>query len=266
MLAPVLPLLQNAHPRVRFSAWEAVCTFSDDHEELVCGEAVSSQLLPLFVTGVEDSVERVAMQCMEAFQHFGMESERESMEQVAEPMMQRLGQRLQGSRRVQKEAIAAVTTVAFQIQDGFAPYFPALMPVLKSLVGQILHKPEERELLGKAFECISMLAKAVGPVLFKTEAEQIMTAMIQATQVPNLPADDPVKEYMLSSAERICMTMKGDFLPFVTTILPFTFEKLAVQPAEVSAEKVFEDDDNQEVNMVQINGVTKFVAMSTSAA
>merc|ERR1719379_1392779 len=127
MLSPVLPLLQSAHPRVRYTAWYAICTFSDDHAEVVCADAVTSKLLPLFVTGVDDTVERVAAQCMESFFHFGLELDRESMEQVAEPMMQRLGQRLQGSRRVQKVAIAAVSTIAYQIQDGFAPYFAPLM-------------------------------------------------------------------------------------------------------------------------------------------
>merc|ERR1719281_1972823 len=188
------------------------------------------------------------------------------MEQVAEPMMQGLGKRLQGSRRVQKVAIPAITSIAQQIQDGFTPYFGPLMPMLKALIGQILHKPEERELLGKSFDCISTLAKAVGPTLFKPEAVEIMQAMIQATQVPNLPDTDPVKEYMLSSAERICSTMKSEFLPFVPHILPGIFEKLAVRPEEISATAVVEDDDDKEVNMVQINGETKFVAMSTSAA
>jgi len=64
-------------------------------------------------------------------------------------MMQKLGQRLQGSRRVQKVAIPAITCIAQQIEDSFVPYFEPLMPMLKSLIGQILHKPEERELLGK---------------------------------------------------------------------------------------------------------------------
>merc|ERR1719161_1484575 len=181
-------------------------------------------------------------------------------------MMQGLGKRLQGSRRVQKVAIPAITSIAQQIQDGFTPYFGPLMPILKSLIGQIAHKPEERELLGKAFECISMLAKAVGPVLFKPEAVEIMQAMIQATQVPNLPAEDPVKEYMLSSAERICITMKSEFLPFVPHILPGIFEKLAAKPEEICATTFVEDNGEREINVVQINGETKIMAMSTSAA
>merc|ERR1712159_695607 len=124
------------------------------------------------------------------------------------------------------------------------------MPMLKSLIGQILHKPEERELLGKAFECISTLAKAVGPAIFKAEAVEIMQAMIQATQVPNLPADDPVKEYMLNSAQRICATMKGEFLPFIPHILPGIFEKLAVKPEEISATTA-DDNEEKELNLVQ---------------
>ena len=41
---------------------------------------------------------------------------------------------------------------------------------------------QERTLLGKCFECISLLAKSVGRDGFKADAEIIMQAMISATQ------------------------------------------------------------------------------------
>jgi len=242
MLSAVEPLLQDPHPRVRHAAWSAVGYFSDENEEVVGGDVWCAKFLPVFVTGFEDACERVAAQCMEAFAHFGTEVERENMEQVAQALMQKLGQRLQGSRRVQKVAIPAVGIIAGQIQDGFTPYFAPMMPMLKALIGQILHKPEERELLGKCFECVSVMAHAVGADLFKADAVEIMRAMMQATQVPNLPEEDPVGEYMLSAAERICSTMKGDFLPFVPQLLPFIYQKLAVKPQEIAAETL-EDEE-----------------------
>ena len=57
-----------------------------------------------------------------------------------------------------------------------------------------------------------------------------MQAMVQATQIPNLPASDPVLEYMMSASERICATMKGDFLPFVPHLLPLILQRVKFDP------------------------------------
>ena len=57
------------------------------------------------------------------------------------------------------------------------------MPVLKSSVQSVVHKSEKRELLGKLFECISLLAKAVGPDVFNKDAQDIMQVMIQAVSL-----------------------------------------------------------------------------------
>merc|ERR1712216_913066 len=127
--------------------------------------------------------------------------------------------------------------IAGQIEDSFAPYYPHLMPILKSIIEEVLHQPEERQLLGKTFECISLLAQGVGNEVFAADAVQVMEAMVKATQVPDLPRNDPVKEYMMAASERICQTMKGDFLPFVPHLLPGIFEKLTLEPSNAS-EKV----------------------------
>merc|ERR1719506_2183955 len=106
------------------------------------------------------------------------------------------------------------------------------MPLLKTLIENVLHKPEERTLLGKCFECISLLAKTVGSQAFAKDAEGIMGAMIKATQVPNLPSNDPVKEYMMAAAERICAVMKEDFVPILPYILPGILEKFTLSPKD----------------------------------
>merc|ERR1719161_356794 len=169
-------------------------------------------------------------------------------------MMERLGRLLQSERRVQKMAITTIAVVASQIEDSFAPYYQPLMPVLKQIIGQVLHQPEERQLLGKVFECISLLAKAVGTEMFATDANDVMQAMIQATSAGDLAKDDPVKEYMLAAAERICATMKAAFLPFVPHILPFIFDRLTLAPKEVGAAI---DDDVEEGGEINIALVTQ---------
>merc|ERR1719453_1242776 len=130
---------------------------------------------------------------MESFQFYGEALDRELMEPHQQSMMEVLGQRLQGDKRVRKMAITSIAVIAGQIEDSFAPYYPHLMPILKNIIEEVLHQPEERQLLGKTFECISLLAQAVGNETFSPDAVQVMEAMVKATQVPDLKGNDPVK-------------------------------------------------------------------------
>lgn len=267
MVAIVRKYLQDPHPRVRYVAWGAFALFSQDQAEIIRTEEFASQLLPCFVQGFEDQCPRVAVHCMDAFQYYGEEMDRETMEVHAAAMMERLGRLLQNEMRVKKMAITSIAVIAGTIEDSFAPYYPALMPILKGVVGDVLHKPEHRQLLGKAFECISLLAKAVGTEMFRPDSTELMQAMIAATKVPDLPSNDPVKEYMMAAAERICATMKSDFVPFVPHLLPGIFEKLTLCPKEVNSGNAadgLEEGDEINLALVTQNGQVKVMLMNTS--
>mmetsp|Transcript_65759 Transcript_65759/g.140684 ORF Transcript_65759/g.140684 Transcript_65759/m.140684 type:complete len:1127 (+) Transcript_65759:110-3490(+) len=266
MVQVVKVQLAAAHSRVRHQAWTAITQFAVDHGDVITTDAWAAQLLPEFMKGLEDSCDRVSLRCMEAFQHYGESIEREDLEPFVQPFMEKLGARLQGSQLFKKKAITFIAVIAGQVDDAFAPYYPALMPLLKQVIQDTLHKVEERTLLGKCFECISLLAKAVGKDGFRADAEVIMKAMIEATQTPNMPSSDPVKEYMMAASERICSTMKEDFLPFLPHILPGVLEKLTLAPREFDQEKHEGLDENSEVNLTltQENGKMKILIMYSS--
>ncbi|CAE7545969.1 Ipo5 [Symbiodinium sp. CCMP2592] len=149
--------------RVRYTAWGAIAQFSEDHTDVLNSEAWTSQLLPEFLKGLDDTCERVCLRCMEAFQHFGESVEREDLEPFVQPMMEKLGSKLQGNVKRQKKAITFIAVIAGQVDDAFAPYYGHLMPLLKQVIESTLHKTEERQLLGKCFECISLLARVCAP-------------------------------------------------------------------------------------------------------
>lgn len=265
MVPPILAQVRAEHPRVRHVAWSAVAQFSEDHAELMTGEVFAPQVLPLFVLGLDEKNNRVLQRCMESFQHFGESVERELLEPFVQPMMEKLGQLLQSSNLdVQKKSITYIAVIAGQMEDAFAPYYGPLMPLLKQLIQSVMHKTEERVLLGKLFECISLLAKAVGPEGFKEDAKVIMEAMIKATTIPDLPNNDPVKEYMMAASERIVATMKGEFLPFVPHILPGILEKFTLAPKEYNENSGFNEDDEVNLTLIEENGKVKVLLMSTS--
>lgn len=166
--------------------------------------------------------------------------------------------------KLQKKAITFIAVIAGQVDDAFAPYYGHLMPVLKQVIQNTLHKTEERQLLGKCFECISLLARAVGRSGFRADAEQIMQAMIEATKIPNLPNNDLVKEYMMAASERICATLKEDFLPFVSHILPGVLEKFTLAPREFANQDEINDDDEVNLTMIRENGRMKVMIMYSS--
>mmetsp|Transcript_946 Transcript_946/g.2665 ORF Transcript_946/g.2665 Transcript_946/m.2665 type:complete len:1113 (-) Transcript_946:255-3593(-) len=268
MVGAIHAQLGASHIRVRHAAWSALSQFAMDHDEILTSDAMTQQLLPEFLKGLDDPNQRVLSRCMEAFQLYGQAVERELLEPFVPPMMEKLGQKLQCKDvGIQKKAVTYIAVIAGQMEDGFAPYYGALMPIFKQLIAAMLHSTEERMLLGKAFECVSLLAKAVGPAGFKSDAEGIMQSMIQAAQAPNLPANDPVKEYMMQASQRICFTMKGDFLPFIPHILPAILEKFTLAPKELTAETREGLDDDDEVNLTVVkgeDGKMKVMVMSTS--
>mmetsp|Transcript_84291 Transcript_84291/g.217058 ORF Transcript_84291/g.217058 Transcript_84291/m.217058 type:complete len:1131 (-) Transcript_84291:51-3443(-) len=268
MIAAIHAQLGASHVRVRHAAWSALAQFSQDHDETMTSEELTNQLLPCFLKGLDDPNQRVLSRCMEAFQLYGQAVERELLEPFVPPMMEKLGQKLQCKEvAIQKKAVTYIAVLAGQMEDGFAPYYGALMPIFKQLISTMVHRTEERMLLGKTFECVSLLAKAVGPAGFRADAEVIMQAMIQAAQAPNLPSNDPVKEYMMQASQRICFTMKGDFLPFVPHILPGILEKFTLAPKELTTETRQGIDDDDEVNLTLMkgeDGKMKVMVMSTS--
>mmetsp|Transcript_26497 Transcript_26497/g.83044 ORF Transcript_26497/g.83044 Transcript_26497/m.83044 type:complete len:509 (+) Transcript_26497:2-1528(+) len=269
MMAGIQAHLRSANARVRHAAWSAVAQLAEDHDDFVTAEPLAQQLLPEFLAALDDPCQRVGARSMEAFQLYGQAVEREVLEPFVQPLMEKLGKKLQSSKlATQRHAVTFIAVIAGQVEDGFAPYYGQLMPVLKQLISAVLHNTEERSLLGKAFECVSLLAKAAGPAGFRADAEGIMQAMTQAAQVPDLPASDPVKEYMLQAAQRICWTMKADFLPFVPHILPGILEKFALAPKELDANTRDAFGDDEEVNLALMpdkEGKVKVMVMSTSA-
>jgi len=267
MLIVIKGHLSSSHPRVRHAAWAAVAQFSQDHSEHVASETFVQQLLSDFLSGLDEANQRVLELSMEAFQLFGSEVEREVLEPFVQPMMAKLVGKLQcGSLKIQKTAITYIAVIAMQVEDAFAPYYSQLMPSFKQLIQNTLHNEKERELLGKTFECVSWLAKAVGTAGFRADAESIMQSMIQATQIPNLKSNDPVKEYMMQASERICATMKADFLPFVPHLLPGILEKFTLAPKEFSEANQEGLDEDTEINLALLkeNGQVKVLIMSTS--
>lgn len=80
------------------------------------------------------------------------------------------------------EAWKQISGVCFP-QKRAIPSSTALLIKSGMVIEQHIHKVEERRILGKCFEYMSLLAKFVGRAAFHADAHAIMQCMIQSVQV-----------------------------------------------------------------------------------
>mmetsp|Transcript_20916 Transcript_20916/g.45998 ORF Transcript_20916/g.45998 Transcript_20916/m.45998 type:complete len:1121 (+) Transcript_20916:89-3451(+) len=233
------------HPRLRFTAWSAVAAISEDHQPWFM-EEFHAEMLPLFLKGFQDPAPRVAVHCMEAFTHFAEEVDEVNMEPWVDPLMNQLNTMLtaahkNGSRPVMRRTITAIAVIAGLAKKGFSKYYDVLVPALTQVISLTANDAKERQLLGKCFECFSLLANTVAKERFYKDAVPVLDAMLVAAAQPKEGEDDPIVEYCLSAAQRICQALKETFKPFVQKFLPLIFEKIKATPRELDGTVDVED-------------------------
>eukprot|EP00928_Gymnodinium_smaydae_P039658 TRINITY_DN27044_c0_g6_i1.p1 TRINITY_DN27044_c0_g6~~TRINITY_DN27044_c0_g6_i1.p1 ORF type:complete len:530 (+),score=103.21 TRINITY_DN27044_c0_g6_i1:69-1658(+) len=92
-----------------------------------------------------------------------------------------------------------------------------------------------------------------------------MDAMVRASAIPDLPKDDPIQEYVMSAAERICSTLREDFLPFLPHLLPGILAKLALSPKEYDASPENLEDGHVSLEVVAgADGEPRVLVISSS--
>lgn len=241
----ILQHVQNPHPRVRYSAFQAVGQIAYDHEPYV-QESHYETVLPAIVAGLGDSNIRVATNAANSFVSFGEELDRDVLEPHLEELMTQFFTRLQQgqTRTMQEQCLAGIAVVGEVAEDLFVPYYGKVMPVLKQIIEKATGDTE-RVLRGKAFECVSLVGDAVGKETFLKDAHEVMHAMVQFTQKGFAP-DDPTREYMHEAAGRIATTLGRDFKPYVSALLPGIFGVLSQRPTEVDPDSLPDDDDDDD--------------------
>eukprot|EP00736_Rhodelphis_marinus_P007337 Rmarinus@m.1215 len=242
----VLKHFQDPHPRVRWAAINCIgqmCTdFGPDLQE-----SLHDLVVPALTQSMDDQQPRVASHSAAAVINFCSECPQTVIEVYLSGMLQKLLRLLQsGKRIVQEEALTAVAAIADVAQEKFGPYYDTFMPFLK----QALQAPPTKEnagLRGRAIECTSIVACAVGKEKFLPDAQQILEYMKQL-QGMNLPPDDPQSSYLLQAWTRMCRVMEGDFAPYMACVMPPLLEAASVK-ADV---KIVTADNEHELEGMEI--------------
>ncbi|CAE8635748.1 unnamed protein product [Polarella glacialis] len=259
----LIPHMSNPHPRVRYSAYQAVGQVAYDHEPYV-QETHHEDLLKAIVVGLDDTNIRVASNAASAFCSVGEELDHESLEPFMDDIMNKLFSRLQKaeSRTMQEQCLAGIAVIGEAAEELFEPYYKFVMPVLKDIIANA-KATEQRKLRGKAFECVSLIGVAVGKETFAADGHDVMRIMMGFVQA-GFEADDPTREYVHEAAGRIATVLEKDFKPYLHALLPGIFTVLAQKGTEYDPNNLPDDDDeDNEMNLQTIGGKT--VGLRTAA-
>jgi importin-5 len=176
--------LNDAHPRVRWAACNAVGQLSTDLAPTIQKnghERIMNALVPL----LESTEPRVQAHAAAALVNFCevIASEDEIIEPYLDGILERLLGLLRNPKRyVQEQAVTTIATVADAAAEKFVKYYDHIMPLLI----QAMQSPDDKEyriLKAKAIECATLIALAVGKDTFGKDAMNVMQLMahIQCT-------------------------------------------------------------------------------------
>ncbi|KAF9969006.1 hypothetical protein BGZ65_012375, partial [Modicella reniformis] len=210
----VLPFLRDPHPRVRYAACNAIGQMSTDFAGPMQKNHHAVVLTNLIPVMDDAPFPRVRAHAAAALVNFCEAVEKGILEPYLDGIFDRLLSLLNtGTTYVQEQAITTIATVADSAEDRFVKYYSSIMPLLVNVLRQATNK-EYRLLRGKAMECASLIALAVGKEVFAPHAQEFIQLLVQ-TQTSVTEADDPQVSYLLAAWARVCKVLGRDFVPYL---------------------------------------------------
>ncbi|KAF9585152.1 hypothetical protein BGW38_003684, partial [Lunasporangiospora selenospora] len=215
----VLPFLQDAHPRVRYAACNAIGQMSTDFAGIIQRDHHAVVLRTLIPVMDDEQFPRVRAHAAAALVNFCEAVEKNILEPYLDAIFERLLSLLRtGTTYVQEQAITTIATVADSAEDRFVKYYGGIMPMLMSVLREATDR-EYRLMRGKAMECASLIALAVGKEVFAPHAQEFIKLLVR-TQTDVTETDDPQAAYLLAAWARICKVLGQDFVPYLDIVMP----------------------------------------------
>eukprot|EP01054_Gregarina_sp_Poly1_P000342 Gregarina_sp_Poly_1__341@NODE_1082_length_5155_cov_239_596895_g751_i0_p1_GENE_NODE_1082_length_5155_cov_239_596895_g751_i0NODE_1082_length_5155_cov_239_596895_g751_i0_p1_ORF_typecomplete_len1112_score190_76Importin_rep_4/PF18808_1/7_8e02Importin_rep_4/PF18808_1/2_8e24Vac14_Fab1_bd/PF12755_7/26Vac14_Fab1_bd/PF12755_7/1Vac14_Fab1_bd/PF12755_7/2_6e08Vac14_Fab1_bd/PF12755_7/0_26Vac14_Fab1_bd/PF12755_7/1_1e03Vac14_Fab1_bd/PF12755_7/1_8Vac14_Fab1_bd/PF12755_7/43Vac14_Fab1_bd/PF12755_7/45Vac14_Fab1_bd/ len=235
----------NAHCRVRFAACRALGQISLDHQPFV-QQTQYETVLPALIAMFDDSVPRVQSQAFAAFINFAEEVAIEDLRRFVPQVMAKVMARLENplsleqqaanspqvflkqGRSIREQCITCVAVIAGVLGKEFVPYCGTWVPLMQEVARQA-NNEESKQLQGRAFECLSIIAYAVELEGIQALAESIVKDLLTLFNMP-LQSDDPRKEYVQEALRRMIRVLRTHFAPFLSNILPSIFDSFVIAP------------------------------------
>eukprot|EP00921_Rhytidocystis_pertsovi_P008573 GHVQ01014006.1.p1 GENE.GHVQ01014006.1~~GHVQ01014006.1.p1 ORF type:complete len:1142 (-),score=179.18 GHVQ01014006.1:1226-4651(-) len=257
----LLQHLKDSDRHVRFAACQAIGQVSLDQQPTV-QERYHQDVFPALSAAFEDSHPRVRSHAACAFVNFAEEAEPEALMPYAEEFMSKLFAMIQTNQPqlVREHSVTAVAVIAGVLDEQFTKYYGQVIPVIKQIVSDCV-STAERNLRGKAIECISIIGLSVGQDTFLKDGQDTMSGLLYIFAT-GLEDDDPVKEYMQEALGRMCKAMKENFVPYLPSIVPPLLQLLQTAPKEIDGDKE-DDEEDDDMTMVMVSE-GKCIGLKTS--
>jgi len=160
----------------------------------------------------------------------------------------------------QKAAITACASLAAGLEDRFIKYYAHLMPGLMGILQSEAAGGSGREgaaLAGRAMECVSCIADAVGEENFGRDAAAVME-ILMALHARFSQGDEQNFSYLLQACSRIAACMGSAFTPYLEHLMPSIFAYAELDPKlDMVAADGDEGEDDGEAAVMVIKGMGK---------
>ncbi|KAJ2318217.1 importin subunit beta-3 [Coemansia sp. RSA 2704] len=229
ILQMVVPFLADPHARVRYAACNCIGQMSTDFAPKLQAEHHELVLAGLLPVMAQAGVPRVQTHAAAAMVNFAEEATKQVLEPYLDALFERLLAMLDGPRRyVQEQAITTIATIADNAQAKFGKYYGTIMPLLLNVLAQATDQ-DHRLLRGKAMECATFIALAVGKDVFAPDIPRLVELLTLAQQAV-ADADDPQASYLQAAWARLCRLMGADFVPLLPVVMPPLLAAAKQQP------------------------------------
>ncbi|KAL2911866.1 importin subunit beta-3 [Polyrhizophydium stewartii] len=247
----VLPHLRDPHPRVRHAACNAIGQMCTDFAPKIQDkfhEAILTSLIPV----MDDEKLRVKTYAAAALVNFSENAKKECIAPYLDAIIPKLlGLLNTGKIYSQEQAVTSLATVADSAADQFTKYYQPMMTVLMNIL-RVPNNKEYRSLRGKALECATLIAMAVGKDVFGPNATEFIE-VLQHVQGQVTDSDDPQSSYLLSAWARVCKILGQDFAPYMGIVLPPLFASAQLKP-DIAIFEEEDPNDEEGWEMLQMHG------------
>ena len=127
-----------------------------------------------------------------------------------------------------ENSVTTLGTVVEKVGEDFVPYFNESIEFLLTYLAEF-HQPEYKQFRGQAIETITIICSAVGLDTFRPVAQRVVEAML-SIQTNQLDKKDSQRIYLLGAWQRVCLLMKGEFAPYLASVLPSVLNMAALSP------------------------------------
>ena len=243
ILLRTLPFLQDSHPRVRYSACNAIGQMGLDLAQDI-QRKYHSTIIPALLVMIESSAEpRVQEHAFSALVNFISYLPQALLLLYLSPvaikveeLFRRAFEELVTTRRtmVLQVIISLITTLADVAGKHFIQHYDRFMPGLKYVLENAT-SDDLKSLRGKAIECITTIG-AAAPEKLRPDVQPIMNLLVRILEDNNagqMDPSDPQISYMLAAWPRMANVLQQDFVPYLRMILPMTVAAAQLQPEVV---------------------------------